>query len=67
MYTTPITFTATVTAVDPGAGVPTGTVDFFADGVLFASSGLDSNGVATSVPSVLNAGNRTITAHYYGS
>jgi hypothetical protein len=49
----PVTFTATVAAVDPSAGVPMGTVSFY-DGTTFLGSGtLDANGNATFTTSML--------------
>ena len=59
-----VTFTATVTAVAPGAGTPTGTVQFF-DGVTsLGSSALNGSGVATLSTSSLSVGGHSITAVY---
>ncbi|GAA1895492.1 hypothetical protein GCM10009716_01830 [Streptomyces sodiiphilus] len=59
-----VTFTATVTADAPGAGTPTGTVQFFVDGALLTGT-LDGSGVAT-VSTALPAGTYTVTANYQG-
>jgi hypothetical protein len=58
-----VTFTATVTAVAPGAGTPTGTVTFL-DGAGAIGTGTLSGGVATLTTSALAIGNHTITASY---
>jgi hypothetical protein len=63
-----VTFTATVAAVPAGLPVPTGSVQFYADGVAIGGpAALDGAGVATSIPvSTLAAGARSITAQYSG-
>ncbi|HKS69337.1 MAG TPA: Ig-like domain repeat protein, partial [Ktedonobacterales bacterium] len=64
-----MTFTATVSAVSPGAGTPTGTVTFYdgatsiGTGSLSASGGVDQ---ATFSSSSLAVGAHTITASYGG-
>jgi hypothetical protein len=56
------TFTATVSAVSPGAGTPTGTVQFRLDGVLFGSPATLVSGVATSGPATsLTPGTHTVS------
>jgi ELWxxDGT repeat protein len=62
-----ITLTATVKAVFPGAGTPTGTVSF-ADGatVLASSVTLNASGKATFQTSTLGFGSHLITATYSG-
>ena len=60
-----VTFTATVSAVSPAAGTPTGTVTFL-DGGTSIGTGTLSGGVATLTTSTLAAGNHTITASYSG-
>jgi Big-like domain-containing protein len=65
----PVSFTASVVAVAPGSGVPTGTVRFTLNG---APQGgpvtLDANGNATSAPMTgLTPGNFRIAAIYSGS
>ncbi len=60
------TITAVVTTVPPGAGVPTGSVTFYVDGV--AQPPVDLvNGVATLDLTNLSPGSHTITATYAGS
>jgi hypothetical protein len=60
-----VTFTATVSAVAPGAGTPTGTVTFL-DGGSPIGTGTLSGGVATFTTSALVPGNHTITTNYGG-
>jgi hypothetical protein len=62
----PVTFTATVAAVSPGTGTPTGTVNFF-DGATNIGSGTLSGGTASFQISSLSVGTHTITAQYAGS
>jgi hypothetical protein len=63
----PVTFTATVTAVPPGAGTPSGTVQFRVDGVNLGSAVTLTGGSATSPTTTsLAVGNRAITAIYNG-
>ena len=59
-----VTFTATVSAVSPGAGTATGTVSFL-DGTILLGSGTLSNGSATlSTSSLLVGSSFSITAVY---
>src|SRR5205085_2305790 len=62
-----VTFTATVTANAPGAGTPTGTVQF-KDGAanLGAAQALNGSGVATLSTTALNVATHPITAVYSG-
>ena len=61
-----VTFTATVSAVSPGAGTPTGTVTF-KDGATGLGTGtLDDSGQATCTTSNLSVGGHTISAVYEG-
>ncbi len=60
-----VTFTATVSAVAPASGTPTGDVDFFDGNTLLDSVELQ-NGVATYYISTLAIGTHTITAEYEG-
>jgi len=62
-----VTFTASVAAVAPGAGVPTGTVNFSDGVVLLGSASLNGSGQATLSTSGLSAGGHGITAAYLGS
>lgn len=61
-----ITFTATVTAMPPAAGVPTGSVQFKDNGAPFGGPTPVNLGVATSFPFVLGVGPHTITAEFSG-
>lgn len=61
----PVQFTATVQAVAPGVGTPTGSVDFNVDGTTDLGSVPLSNGSATSAAiSTLSTTTHTITATY---
>jgi len=60
-----VTFTATVTVNMPGAGTPSGSVNFF-DGSTMIGSGTLSAGVATFATSNLSLGTHSITAQYLG-
>jgi hypothetical protein len=61
-----VTFTATVSAVAPGSGTPTGTVDF-KDGATTLASGVSlSGGSATFSTSSLSVATHSITAVYNG-
>jgi hypothetical protein len=62
----PITFTAMVHPVAPGAGIPTGTVSFYDGDTLLGTATLDSSGVAHFTISTLARGSHSITAHYNG-
>jgi large repetitive protein len=59
-----VTLTATVTS---NTGIPTGTVNFLADGVSIGQGTLNAQGVATLTVSTLTVGNHTITVVYVGS
>ena len=62
-----MTFTATLAAVAPGAGTPTGTVLFKTNGVALCNPvALDTNGVATLTTNSLPHGSNTVTAEYAG-
>jgi hypothetical protein len=61
----PKVLTATVTAVPPGSGTPTGNVDFFDGATLLGTNPL-SGGVATLVTSTLSVGSHNLTAVYSG-
>jgi hypothetical protein len=62
----PVAFTATVTAVSPGAGTPTGTVTFKDGNLILGTVTLGAGGTATLTTSFAAAGNHTITAVYGG-
>jgi large repetitive protein len=62
-----VTFTATVTPVPPGAGTPTGTVQFKSNGTNLGNAVALSGGSASSAPiSSLAVGNHSVTAEYIG-
>ncbi|EXU69693.1 hypothetical protein Z951_01530 [Streptomyces sp. PRh5] len=61
-----VTFTATVVAVAPGGGVPTGTVTFTISGGPTLVGILNGVGQATASTSALTAGPHTVTATYNG-
>jgi ELWxxDGT repeat protein len=62
----PVTFTATVRALAPGSGTPTGTVTFKDGGTFLGTGTLNKVGQATFATSGLSAGNHQITATYSG-
>ncbi|WP_244942927.1 beta strand repeat-containing protein [Streptomyces inhibens] len=61
----PVTFTAIVAPVAPGAGTPTGTVTFVITGGPTLTATL-SGGTASVTTSALTAGTHTVTATYSG-
>jgi trimeric autotransporter adhesin len=61
----PVTFTATVTSTTPGAGTPTGAVNFV-NGTTIVGTGNLTNGVATLTTSALPIGANAVTAVYSG-
>ena len=65
VYGQSVTFTATVTPVSPGAGIPTGTVTFY-DGPASLGTGTLSSGSAAFSTSSLIVGLHSITAEYGG-
>jgi uncharacterized repeat protein (TIGR01451 family) len=63
----PVTFTATISAVSPGAGTATGAVQFKDNGSnLGVPVSLNSGGMAQLTTSSLTTGNHVITADYSG-
>jgi hypothetical protein len=66
IVTQSVTFTATVSVVPPGSGMPTGTMTF-KDGTSVLGTGTLSSGQATFTTSLLTAGSHSITAVYGGS
>ncbi len=62
----PVTFTASVAAVAPGAGGPTGSVTFLDGATVIGSGVLDAAGTATLTTSSLSVGSHAITAAYGG-
>jgi subtilisin-like proprotein convertase family protein len=63
---TNVTFSMTVSAVAPGAGIPAGTVNFRIDGSILGSSTL-SGGVATFTTNNLAHGSHTVVGEYAGN
>lgn len=61
-----VTFTATVAAVVPGAGTPTGTVTFKDGNVILGTAAVGAGGTATFTTSFATAGSHVITAVYNG-
>jgi len=61
-----VTFTATLAAVSPGGGTPTGTVTFMDNGSSIGTATL-SDGVAMLITTTLPVGSNSITAVYGGS
>ncbi|HXR09016.1 MAG TPA: Ig-like domain repeat protein, partial [Candidatus Acidoferrum sp.] len=61
-----VTFTATLTAVSPGSGTPTGTVQFYADSSPLGSAVALVGGVAGISTSSLLPGAHVISAQYPG-
>ena len=64
-YEQSVKFTATVSAVAPATGTPTGTVTFL-DGTTTLGTGTLSNGAAVLSTAALTTGIHTITASYSG-
>lgn len=62
-----VTFTATVSAVAPGAGTPTGNVTFTLDSAPVSTVPLDVNGHAAFTTSSLTLATHTLTATYSGN
>jgi hypothetical protein len=66
-YGQAVNFTATVVPAVQGAGTPTGSVQFLADGILFDTETLPVSGVVTSAAiSTLTVASHTISAVYSG-
>jgi len=63
VYGQPVTIAATVAAVAPGSGTPTGSVTFDIGGMTQTVT-LDATGTAAITTSSINAGSGTITATY---
>ncbi len=62
-----VTFTATVTAVAPGSGTPTGTVEFFDGATSLGTDTLNGSGQASINVSSFTVGSHSITATYGGA
>jgi hypothetical protein len=65
-YLGPVTFTATASAVAPGAGTPTSTVDFRVDGVSVGASDLVGGSATVNQPFDLSIGAHSVQAVYSG-
>jgi hypothetical protein len=61
-----VTFMATMTVNAPGAGTPTGSVNFLDNGVTIGSGTLDPTGLASFTTAALGLGSHSITAAYSG-
>jgi hypothetical protein len=61
-----VTFTATVAAIAPGAGTPTGTVTFMDGNVVLGTFTVGAGGTATFTTSFATADGHAITAVYNG-
>ena len=61
-----VTFTATVSAMAPGSGTPTGSVNFYDGATLLGTATLGATGAATFATSTLTAASHSITATYAG-
>jgi hypothetical protein len=61
-----VTFTTALGAVAPGAGIPTGTVQFLIDGAVTGSPAPLGGGTATYTTSALGHGTHTVAAQYAG-
>ncbi len=66
VYGQSVTFTATLCAVAPGAGTPTGTVTFMDCGAILGTGTLGADGQATFSTGGLSVGNHVITVSYSG-
>ena len=60
----PVTFQATVAAVAPGAGIPSGTVTFRDGATVLGTATLDAAGLATLTGPALAVGTHSLTAAY---
>jgi hypothetical protein len=67
VYSQSVAFKATVTAVAPGAGVPTGTVTFKSGTSTLGTQTLNKSGHATFTTSAMAVGASSVTAVYNGS
>jgi uncharacterized repeat protein (TIGR01451 family) len=61
-----VTFTATVTVVAPGTGIPTGSVNFLDGATVIGTGAVNASGVATFSTTALTVGTHSITAVYAG-
>jgi len=61
-----VTFTATVNAVSPGSGTPTGTVTFYDGSTTLGTATLNGTGTASFTTSSLSVGSHSIKVSYGG-
>ncbi len=61
-----VTFTATLAAVSPGAGMPSGIVTFYDNGSTMLGTGALSGGIAMLTTTTVPVGSNSITAVYGG-
>src|SRR5581483_3433104 len=66
VYGQAVTFTASVSAASPGAGTPTGTVNFLDGMTSLGTLTLDASGHATLATNLLTVGTHSITITYSG-
>jgi ELWxxDGT repeat protein len=66
LYGQPVTFTATITVVAPGAGTPTGSVTFKDASTVLGTGTLDATSHATFSFATLSVGGHAINATYNG-
>jgi hypothetical protein len=62
----PLTITSNVVPVSPGAGTPTGTVDFYIDGVFEGTVSLSAHKASLTLGGGLSTGTHTLEAIYSG-
>ena len=62
-----VTFTATITAADSGAGIPSGSVVFTIDGSAGSPVSVDSSGKAIFSTTTLGVGSHTVSAAFTGT
>jgi hypothetical protein len=67
VYGQPVSFTAAVSSVTPGAGIPAGLVNFYDGSSLLGTASLGAAGQAVLPVRSLSAGSHSITAYYVGS
>ncbi|MDX2036629.1 MAG: Ig-like domain repeat protein [Isosphaeraceae bacterium] len=64
-YGQPLSFTANLAAIAPGAGIPGGMIDFYSDNIYFGSAQLVGGEASIGAPT-LSVGGHTIEARYAG-
>jgi len=62
----PLTLTATILAMAPGSGAPTGSVTFTIDGVARGTVGMTNGVAALFLPNGLSQGSHSIVVKYLG-